>query len=392
MNRVMAVQVKNRLILWKLLFFVVAIVIQTSFLAKCPLFLLRQVGPPRLLPQFCPEDNHTEATFEDKFIFTMIVFMLLFIGSFIESLVLEIHVYKFLFKQSTVDVREFKNLCIEGLTRKKWITVSFVILAVFYTFVHSLLVPSLGIALEVKHGKSSCDEYIYEYHMIYWFLDVIYHFYGVTVRLFMLLATMAIGVIWSKDDTARENVSDARTAQPKTYMEYLEDRKVASIDHMMRTDEYTNKGRMVEPILEMFQAWFIIPWVLYFIGSSLDTEHILKSWRDKPTGDGQYNFSEVLYMVYNFSQLLLLTLAYLTSKKMNTHHQNYFSKSRRQQIQKHKSASRMALASMNKIEEEDHFNFTPRIWGTSIKINIENPLYIMLLLVSIFFTVIEAFV
>lgn len=316
---------------------------------------------------------------------------MLFIGRFVESLILQIHIYKFFFIKlcTASEVCEFKDLCINGLTQNKWITVSFVGLSI-YMLAHSLSIPALGIALEIKTGKgSNCEPYIYEYHTVYWILDIIRYLYDVAIRLFMVLATLAVGNIWEASESME---SDAHPEEPKTYRQYLEDRESVSQDHATRWHDYIQRGRRIEYILEIFQTWFVLPWLLYFIGSSLSSDHILRSWKETPSGDGEYDFSEVTYMVYNFNQLFLLTLPYLCSKKMNTHHCNYIFNSRMQQLEIQKTASRMAFAHMNRIEEEDHFYFVPRIWGSSIKIQVENPLYIMFLLVGIFFTVTEALI
>jgi hypothetical protein len=148
----------------------------------------------------------------------------------------------------------------------------------------------------------------------------------------------------------------------------------------------------VERILEIFQTWFPIPWLLYFIGTSLDTDHILKAWKDGSSEEGHYEFSEISYMVYNFNQLFFLTITFLCSKMMNTYHRKYFANLRSDQLTKFKTASRMAMASMNKIEKDEHFDFVPRIWGTSIKVPVESSLYIVTMLLGIFFAVCEALI
>ncbi len=321
----------------------------------------------------------------------MVVYSSLFIGRWIEALVIHIHIYKFFFSQPTLQPSKFKEFCIKGLTKNKKVVTVFIVSSL-YILIHSLSIPILGIVLEIRHGhESNCEGYIYEYHIVYWIFDVIRYLHDVVIRLLMFLATVAIGVIWSKELEVKTEVSQD-TKEPQDYVEYLKDRGIASEDHKIRMKDYVKRGGEVERILEIFQTWFIVPWVLYFISSSLDTDQILRTWKDGSTGDAQYDFSEVTFMVYNFNQLFLLTFAFLCSKKMNTHHCNYFTRSRYQQLAKYKTASRMALASMNKIEKEDHFDFVPRIWGTSIKVQVENSLYIVILLVSIFFTVVEALV
>ena len=231
-----------------MLFYIATATIFTVLLLKLPLFLSRQVVPHTTLPLICPETaNGSQLGRGEEYIFTMVMYSLLYIGRFLESLILQIQIYK------ETHPLEFVALCIKGLTQKKWITACFVVLSV-YMLAHSLSIPAMGIALEIRTGRvTDCESYVYEYHTV--------------------------------------------------------------------------------------------------------------------------------YMVYNFNQLFLLTLPYLCTKKINTDHGDYVFESRR-----------LAFTHINKIQEEDHFYFTPRIWGTSIKIQVDNPLYIMFLLVGIFFTIAEALI
>ena len=182
------------------------------------------------------------------------------------------------------------------------------------------------------------------------------------------------------------------SAETDTIDEYLCDRNETNEDHEMQTKVYAKIGGQVERILEIFQTWFPIPWLLYFIGTSLDTDHILKAWKDGSNEEGYYDFSEIPYMVYNFNQLSLLTIAFLCSKIMNTYHHKYLGISQQNQLTKFKTASRMGMANMNKIEKDEHFDFVPRVLGTSIKVPVESSIYIVTMLLGVFFTVCEALI
>lgn len=373
---------------WKVLFYTTSVIVQAALLIKCPLFIMRQISPRVFLPLSCPDANVSSTG--QQYLFTLTVYSTLFIGRWLEALILHIHIYKFFFGQLTIKISQFQKLVFEGIKKKAAITIVIFLFVVLPLLIISLSVPILGIILEIRHGRKNCEEYIYEHHTVYWLLDIVRYLHDVIVRILLLLATIAIGGIWSEELQTGE-IPQAAT-EPETYDNYLMDRDTVNEDHKIRTKAYVKRGGNVERILEIFQTWFTIPWLLLFIGSSLDSDHILRSWKDGPSDDGYYDFSEVTFMVYNFNQLFLLAFAYLCSKKMNTHHRNYIHRSRSQQLEKFKTASRMAFASVNKIEKEDHFDFTPRIWGTSIKVPIDSPLYIVLLFVSIFFTVIEALI
>ena len=324
----------------------------------------------------------------------------LYIGRWVETLIIHIHIYKFFFRQSTL-IEEFKQLCSEGLKRSCTATTLLVILMI-YMFIHSESIPFLGIMLKLQSDQDiNCENYVHEHYTVYWVLDVIRYLNDVAIHILMILATIVIVELKSNNDNYTPedtNGSESANAQtenePETcnITEYLNDRDETNKDHEMRTKEYAEIGSQVEHILEIFQTWFPIPWLLYFISTSLDTDHILKAWKDGSSGEGYYDFSEISYMVYNFHQLSFLTIAFLCSKRMNTYHRNYFEQSRREQLTKFKRASRMAMASMNKIEKDEHFDFVPRVWGTSIKVPVESSLYIVTMLVGIFFTVCEALI
>ena len=312
-----------------------------------------------------------------QYIFTMVIYSFLYLGRWAEALILHIHIYKFFFSQNTLDIDEFHELCSKGW-KPKAIKALFILMA-SCLLIFSLSIPVLGMILEFQDGCGA--------HVVYWIFDIVRYVHDVAVRTLMLLATVVIGQIWSPEfqPVQIENNSN----EPTNYLEYLADRNIVCKDHQTRTMDYAKKGRKVEQILEIFQTWFVIPWLLYFVGSSLDIDHILRSWKEGSKSDGRYDFPEIAYMVYNFNQIFFLMFAFLCSKKMNTDHCEYFSQSRCQQLKKFKTASKMAFASLNKIEKEDHFDFVPQIWGSSIKIPINNSIYIVVLFVSVFFTVIE---
>ena len=340
----------------------------------------------------CPELNSSQPKFTQGYIFNIALYNILFFGRCLENLTIQVHFYKFFFRWCTVaDINEFKHLCIKGLMERKCTLGSFILLSI-YMMIHSLSIPSLGIVLELKNGRDTqCDPYVYEHHTLYWILDVVRYLHDVFGRLFMVLAMLAVSMIWFEGEqqcTALED-TDSCPMEPISYEEYLEEREDAVLDHSKRTQDYTQRGEKVERILQIFQTWFILPWVLYFIASSLDTEEILKSWRSGNDSNKKYDFTDLAFIVYSSNQLLLLALPYFCTKKINAYHRTYRIQSRRQQIKVQKTASRKAFAHLNKIEEEGQFNFIPRIWRTDIRIQVDNPLYVVLLLVGLFFTVIN---
>lgn len=381
-----------------------AVAVNLVLLLKLPLFLTRQLSPLIFLHRACPQINTSEEAVPQQYVFTMVVYSSLYVGRCLEAIVFHIHLFHFLFKQETIKPLKIIELC-----KKRWRQkikkrndeicsyVQLVSLGLFSLILvlSSLSVPVLGLVSEAKHGSQHCDRYIYEHHFVYWILDIVRYLHDVVIRMLMIIATIAIGQLWSSTDNESENVPDDTECEPKNHDMYLKDREITSEDHRSRMQKYILKGGQVERTLDIFETWFIIPWILFFLSSSLDSEYILKYLRDSSSKNdsiGDYDFTEIHYMVYNFNQVFLLAVAFICSKMINEYHQNYYNESRYQQLKKFKTASRKAMASMNNIESEDNFDFVPRIWGSSIKIKVDNPLYVIILLVSAFFAIADGLI
>ena len=363
----------------KLVFLILAIIVQAALVFKFLLFIPRQISPQVFLIRACPETNSSEQP--DLYIFTMVLYTGLHILRWTEALIIHIHIYKFLFCQAELPLSKFIWHIREGFSKNKC---CIIVPLALYMFAHSLSVPVLGILLELRRGhEADCPGYVYEYHTVYWIMDVIRYLHDVVIRLLMFLATLAVGVIWSSK--TKENTDNQELER---YEDYLEDREITNRDHKSRTEDYDQKGTEIRHILNIFETWFPVPWIIYLISASLDTDSILLVWKNSLSDEAEYDFSEVTYMVYNFNQLFLLILPFLCSKKMNTYHRKY----RYQPPWKYASASKMALASMNNIEKNDRYDFIPRIWGTHVEFRVENPLLIVFLLVGIFFTIVEAMI
>lgn len=380
----------------KLLFFIIAIILQVVLLIKCPIYFLRLYLPAK----FCSQNNGTLHN-DSNTIFTVVIYGLLFLGRFIEALIIEIYIYKFMFKQSSVT--DIKGKFYEKLKENKCLS-GLIILSVIWMIINSLAVLAMGIAHEIMQDKvSNCISiYSQRYNVIYWFLDIVRYIYDIVIRIFMIMATMAIGIIWSKKEANITINNEAPTdneasmegfllilkeKEPLRYVNYLEDRNNVISNHKLQMDSYNKKGNEVKTINAIFQAWFVIPWILFFIQSTLlDSKVFLKAWQEQTKTKPEFDFLDITFLVYNINQLVLLILPYMCSKIINAYHQKYLALIRKNQLTRYQTASKMALACIQKIEKNRHYNFTPHIWGTTNKIKIENPMYYIILLIGIFIT------
>ena len=184
------------------------------------------------------------------------------------------------------------------------------------------------------------------------------------------------------------NIPDASVGNDRE-KNALIDWKEVSEDFMERAIAYNKIGNQVLLIQDLFQTWFILPWIVYLMASSLKTYNILRPWN--LDGDGNSPPSDIpqlYYLLYNANQFITLLIPFLCAKKINTYHQKYYKLMRESQLKKFwDKPSRLSLARQLYIEKKGKFDFVPRIWGTQVSINIRSPLYIILLLAGLFLSV-----
>lgn len=149
--------------------------------------------------------------------------------------------------------------------------------------------------------------------------------------------------------------------------------------------KYRKTGKAAIEINELFQTWFIVPWVIYFIACSLKTYNILHPWMN----NSDSSVPQIYYLLYNVNQFVTLSIPYLCAKMINTYHRKHYKKMRKQQLEKFKDdPRRLSFSRQLLIKKEERYDFLPRIVGTSITINIGSPLYVFILFAGLFFSVI----
>ena len=165
-------------------------------------------------------------------------------------------------------------------------------------------------------------------------------------------------------------------------------------------EKYHKIGKQVQVYQELFQTWFIIPWVIYFINSSLKTYNVLRPWNLDGDGDTPpSDIPSIHYLLFNINQLITLIVPFLCAKKINTYHHKYFKHMRTKQIKRYmnqsdkldpRKARCLSFARQLMVDRNDRYDFEPRIVGTSITISIGNPLFVILLLMGLFLSISES--
>lgn len=235
-----------------------------------------------------------------------------------------------------------------------------------------LSIPVVGIAVEfVDEKRDGCGFSTAFAFYVYCFLNIFRYAWACNVRVAMVMATLMIKKIWK--EVPNVQVNDSITAVRL---------------HATLTDRYREAGERVRKINEVFQTWFLFPWVAFFIASSVDAKNTLAIW------DQEKNKVEHLPMIYlllyNICQILLLLIPYMCGRKID--HYNQLSIIEIQSIQLMSSWSDEFRAQQRQmlIQKEDIYDFVPRVWGLGFQVKMNSLIYIIFLLLGLFFTICHA--
>ena len=370
-------------------------------------------------------DNQTVAvvsTVDHEYIFTTVVYGVLSVLRFVEYLLLGQQIYYFLFKQKVINAADFYT----KHSKRYWYLLGFSIILLPYLLL-GLIIPSLGIyqELELTSRLEKCYRHYHELYITYCAINIFRYLSAYSVRFMMIFTTLAISKYWfpehsgpprhtsighsfrrkKKGDDKNESPSNisahpqihstnfnAEEESPVQTEKVLRDWKAVSSDFQDHYKAYSNVGKQVRVINELFQTWFIIPWVVYLIASSLKTYNVLRPWANDSDGDTPpSNIPRIYYLLYNLNQFVTLLIPYLCAKKINTYHHKYYKRMRNRQLVRFKNEpSRFSFANQLLVEKEERYDFLPRILGTSITISIGSPLYVVILLAGIFLSVAES--
>ena len=263
----------------------------------------------------------------------------------------------------------------------------------------SLATPAMAIVSEFSYASKldECTDHDVTIYLVYAILTMFTYFFAYCVRVAMVFATIAISRLWFPEGyynmhtskrytiiSPNTNSKTSKLEQLSQEEQFIEDWSVVSKKHGELAVRYEQVGQKVECITQIFQTWFMIPWIIFFIVASAETNNALKPWSD---GETVTTISALHYTIYSVNQILSLLIPYLCGLKMNMFHSKFHEDLRNEQMAEDQTSSRRALARIMYIEKIERFDFVSRVWGTNIKIRMSSPLYVVFLLIGIFFTI-----
>ena len=320
--------------------------------------------------QSVEDDNLTTTKVNHEYIFTVIMYAIVNCLHIVEYLILGKQFYIFFFQQKT-NQTIFSKECSKRFC--------YLFLFMLPYFMLGFAIPGLGIYQEIEHTErlAKCYRHYHEIFITYCVVNILRYASAFTVCIVIINTALYIDKLWCPDEGPCTGVSNnlcrsicrcinSRTRtdnaeqmllrvstdhqanyqtsdrpdngnsedqhQPHTtcicsttcklFQKVIEDWKKVSTDFKGRVEEYNKIGKEVQIYQELFQTWFIVPWVICFINSSLKSNHVLLPWNSTIIdGDGSTppsNIPNIYYVMINIIQFITLIVPFLCAKRINT--------------------------------------------------------------------------
>ena len=197
------------------------------------------------------------------------------------------------------------------------------------------------------------------YSVLAWF----HHISDLIIRLSMGIATHLVMVAWFNG----QNVLNAMT-EPSTSIEEVEYQETTCSKFSKMVKNYRETGKVVAALQDIFQEWFVMSWIVCFIGVTGNTTLVLKAlFKDHfGTANKRRSWFCFAHLVNDFAALLI---PYICGGLMNYYHEKY--RETLEQVQEDLLSDSQTLSECvqqraNLIPENPNYKFVPALCCLSI--------------------------
>ena len=320
--------------------------------------------------------NHTD------YIFTLVIYGSGGFLRLIEYCILGISICKWSPTEESTP-SPFNNCCQRKLF---WITCTIIF---FVHIVLGIAILVLGVKQQKDYSRhfSDCTSNRPWIYYIYSALNGICHIYDFIVRILFVYVSSRVYNLWLVKSPSNEDREDDTNIECS---EEITSWFTVCKDFKIRLEKYHTTGAKAKKFNEHFQAWFILPWIIYNLISSVNTMNALRPWTLEKNQPPLLSIS--YYILNNISSFITLLLPLFCAKRANRSHHEYYKHMRKSQMKKYsnKSEKQLFYAKQLYIQKEEDFDFVPHVGWTNITIEVDSSLYFILLLSGIFFTIVNS--
>ena len=141
------------------------------------------------------------------------------------------------------------------------------------------------------------------YTVLAWF----HHISDLIIRLVMGVATRLVMVAWTSGEKELRDIEESEDSNKKKFSKMVKN--------------YKDKGEMAAALQYIFQEWFVMAWVVYFIGVTGNTTLVLKA-----AFKGLFNTASHrswFYFAHLINDIAAFLILYICGGLMNHYHRKY---------------------------------------------------------------------
>ena len=246
---------------------------------------------------------------------------------------------------------------------------------------------AISFAMELK---DDCVSYMNIY-AAYCGMEAFHVLFDIFVRMIMLVEMFKIREVWDCTVTVLKEsdniISENREAK------YL-----AQVIFRKNLLHYYENGRKARYLMHPFKIWFLTPWLIYSVETSLNPNSLLSPWAE--SGSTIEDLTKWFHIVNTTMKTFQLLLQYIFALKINEYHRDYYLEMKRSVLfQYDKVGSQVEAGEKNKqfkqeylaeasqlistVEFQDDFNFYPTFLGLNPRLPVDGPFFIFVLLLGV---------
>ena len=255
----------------------------------------------------------------------------------------------------------------------------------YYFISVALLIPVSMVSLAILAiGMANKSRAMAGVFVAYICINFISNAWSFSVQLGMVFVTLQIKRIWKHiDSTIETEIPQVRSRERAETLIRPSDCLDGPL-HAKLTEKYAKAGKKVKKRTQIFQKWFLFPWIIYFLVSSLKAKNILLPWSERE--EEVELLPLVGFMLYNVNQMSFLIISFLCAKKMNHYHHKCVERIQEQQLNPDRGEESLAEQRKILIQVDENYDFVPRIWGLGFKVKMTSFIYTIFLLLGLLFT------
>ena len=214
------------------------------------------------------------------------------------------------------------------------------------------------------------------FQWIYQILTFIVHILSLVIRIVMILTVLEVRAIWFHIDmTLPDRTNDIADSMLSEVENMVVSRYYESVN------KYEQRVEKINPLLRVFQTWFVFQWFHNFFQAVTDLTRTLHPWI---TGIHQPWLIPTYHGIFTIYDVLAFAIPHVCGLKINAYHEQYLRHERKKLLGATRSKLEYVKAYSRKIEKSKYGDFVPGVRMTGIKVPLDSTGYTLGIFLTIF--------